>query len=235
MRIAPAEVPLSDEPSYIPGCLAGLRKDVLRSGNLRSDFVVEVVDRLATYPAMATVWKALVQLPDSERRESELVSCTCFAYAAAGSLFPKRSKNSLSSVDNSPASVFNALVPVATNTAKMLKGFSADFATEIAGYDEAITVLEKVAIAAKQKAAGDVARWWQENAKHLPPPGRSRSKKSRRAYFARIMERYFCYYFKDPCDELVTIVEDVVFDLGGELDVDTVRKRRLRRRDSSRL
>lgn len=229
---------MSDEPSYIPDCLAGLRKDVPRSGDPRADFVVQVVERLATYFDMATVWEALGKLPDRERRESELVSLTCIAYGAAILRFPKRpnadGKNSLSSADESPASVFNALVPAATNAAKMLKGFSADFATEIAGYDEAIAVLEKVAIAAKQKAAGDVARW-QEIAQDLPQPGRSRSKKSRGAYFSRILERYFCHYFKNPRDDLVAIIEAVVFDLKDSLDVDTVRKRRLRRRDSSRL
>jgi hypothetical protein len=66
-----------------------------------------------------------------------------------------------------------------------------------------------------------------EAALQLPkPPRRRGASKAQRTFFGRIMSSFFQETYGTPCDQAVNILEDVMFDLRGEIEDTTARSRR---------
>jgi hypothetical protein len=191
--------------------------------------------RLATMcPAMADLWKALPSEPAGIA--ADLIGQTLVAYVAALNLQPPipRTKRAFADYLSRHELVPLTFATLATEAEMLLENLQKlpstvrgrwhDASPTGSEFHTALRAIEDIAAACDRLNRDAKAI---STAINLPMPGPRRGAlKAQRTYFGVIMSDYFARITGNPCDRIVTILEDVIFDLRGEIEETTARSRR---------
>jgi hypothetical protein len=193
--------------------------------------------RLASHPAMTTLWREKIPA-DPSGMEVSILDRAVVAYSCALTLQPPipRTRAALTEYLQ-----HHSLVPFGFLEVAAVVRFLIDKLAEVPGgwrsrwsevsptsstFETALTALRDIAAVCDRL---DVEARTAEAALDLPkPPRRIGAKNAQRTYFGLIMTDFLARVYHRPCDPVVTILEDVTFDLKGEIEEATARSRRRR-------
>jgi hypothetical protein len=200
------------------------------------DALRDAVERLASHPAMSGLWAAVSRGPTGI--EDVIIAAAIIAYEKACSLRPPlpRSRHRLPEYLKQHKLVPTTYAGIATlarhlqdKLEEIPSGARADWAAAWPG-DPAMTfdkLLKAVASIGACCDRLDIDARALEAALKLPkPPRRRGAVKAQRTYFGRIVSDLLQRFYGRPVDRVATILEDVMFDLGGEIEETTARSRR---------
>jgi hypothetical protein len=195
------------------------------------------IKRLATYPAMTSLWGEKIP---ADRPGME-VSVLDRAIVACGYALALQPPIPRTRVEFTEYLQKHRIVPFSFFDIAVLTKHLREKLTEIPSdwrsrwphvaptgstFESALTALEDIAVACERL---DTEARDLEAGLELPkPPRRLGAKNAQRTYFGLIMSDFLARVYGRPCDPIVTIFEDVVFDLKGEIEDATARSRRRR-------
>jgi hypothetical protein len=194
------------------------------------------IERLATsFPEMNDLWRDMIPA-EPAGMEGSIISRTLFAYERALALRPPipRTRAALSEYLKHHRLVEPTYLSIATgaralntdlgNIPSVTRSRWAQLSSYGAAFDQVVTLIEDVAAICDRL---DAEARETETALNLPKPPRRRGAiKAQRTYFGRIMSDYLERLYGRPCDPIVNTLENIVFDLRGEIEEGTARSRR---------
>jgi hypothetical protein len=193
------------------------------------------IERIGSYPAMTGFWRD--KLPAaSAGMEADVIWQTRVAFMAARNLKPpipgtkagfaeyiahhRLVELTYGMIASQARWLRENLQEIPSTTRHRWPELSAHSNT----FDQITTIIDDITVVCDRL---DIDGQEAAAAINLPAAPRRRGAiKAQRTYFGRIMSDYFTRTFGGPCDQAVTILEDVVFDLAGEIEGGTARSRR---------
>ncbi len=207
----------------------------LNAPDLYPPNVKSAIERLATYPAMTNLWRDRIpaEPPDME---ADIIGMAIIAYNRALSLLPPMPRKKAAVAEYLKQ---HDIVPVSFAMIAEAASFVRDLLESVPSsgrsswpeksptgstFEEAVKAIQDIVETGRR--FDSEARAIEAELNFPKPPRRRGAIKAQRTYFGHIMSDYLVSIYGQPCDPMVNILEDVVFDLRGDIEEGTARSRR---------